>query len=118
MQESFVVVRKIDLKSNIIYNGWGNGYVAIPPEHPLHGKSYDEIDGNIDVHGGLTYSGSGVFFGLENCYVNWWVFGFDTCHYGDNKETWPHYKVVAEAYRLKEQLDSYVVRLKKIKFEF
>ena len=30
------------------------GYVAVPPEHPLHGKDYLDVEG-VDVHGGLTY---------------------------------------------------------------
>ena len=24
-------------------HGWGNGYVAVPPKHPLHGMDYDKI---------------------------------------------------------------------------
>lgn len=35
------------------YLGHLCGYVAIPPGHPYHGKSYDDMD--IEVHGGLTY---------------------------------------------------------------
>ena len=35
--------------------GWGNGYVLIPIGHPLHGKNYDDI--NVNVHGGLIFSG-------------------------------------------------------------
>jgi len=35
-----------------IETGWGNGYVAVPKEHPLYGKDYNNID--IDIHGGLT----------------------------------------------------------------
>lgn len=31
------------------------GYVGVPPEHPDHGKDYDEVD--VDVHGGLTFAG-------------------------------------------------------------
>ena len=30
------------------------GYVRVPPNHPLHGKSYDTP--NVEVHGGLTFA--------------------------------------------------------------
>ncbi len=42
---------------NTLYTGsagYANGYVAIPPEHPLFGKHYDYLE--VDVHGGLTFS--------------------------------------------------------------
>ena len=58
------------------------GYVGVPPEHPLHGKSYSEL--NVDVHGGLTYANA---CSGHICHVPepgepdhvWW-FGFD-CHH-------------------------------------
>ncbi len=30
------------------------GYVGVPPGHPWHGKSYDDVEAS--VHGGLTYA--------------------------------------------------------------
>jgi hypothetical protein len=60
------------------------GYVGVPPEHPWHGKKYDEVDGLVYVHGGLTYANACS----ENiCHVPepgepedvWW-FGFDCGH--------------------------------------
>lgn len=73
-----------------------SGYVAVPPGHPWHGKSYGDVrvpstddneHGWIDVHGGLTYSDkcSGNI-----CHVAkpgepddvWWL-GFDCNHSGD-----------------------------------
>lgn len=61
------------------------GYVGVGPDHPFHGKSYDDID--VDVHGGLTYADK---CGGSICHVPkpgmpadvWW-FGFDTAHSGD-----------------------------------
>lgn len=69
------------------------GYVAVLPGHPYHGVEYNAGDypkspeGEINVHGGLTYSGkcSGNI-----CHVPkpgkpddvWW-FGFDCAHSGD-----------------------------------
>lgn len=52
-------------------SGWGNGYVGVTKESPLYGLDYSKIDENIDVHGGLTYSGK---------QGNFWLFGFDTLH--------------------------------------
>lgn len=61
------------------------GYVGVPPEHASHGKSHNDIE--VNVHGGLTYSGScrGAI-----CHVPqpgesddvWWL-GFDCAHAGD-----------------------------------
>lgn len=42
------------LTRGVIDFGWGNGYVLIPEDSPLHGKDYNDID--VDVHGGLTFS--------------------------------------------------------------
>jgi len=78
------------------------GYVGVPPEHPLHGKSDGECSCDkqhkhwdcdapfyfdLDVHGGVTYAN-----GCDGhvCHVPepgrphdvWWI-GFDCCHGGD-----------------------------------
>lgn len=69
------------------------GYVGVPTSHPLHGKDYEAIDGNIDVHGCLTFANSSMDTGDESkgiCHVAeagrpdhvWW-FGFDCAHSGD-----------------------------------
>ena len=98
-----------DLDCLIVRNRLGAlcGYVGVPPEHPWHGKSYGEkvieggsewewdgcIDGLMDVHGGLTYSGScqeGAPEADGICHVPapgrtgdvWW-FGFDCAHLHD-----------------------------------
>ena len=80
-----------------IASGWGNGYVALPKEHPLYemdcGEIHDKYD--INIHGGLTYSR------MEE---DKWVIGFDTVHYADNKTNWPKESVEAETKRLKEQV--------------
>lgn len=61
------------------------GYAAVPPTHPLHGCSYDDVD--VSVHGGLTYANA--CRGLI-CHVpkpgepdNVWWFGFDCAHLWD-----------------------------------
>lgn len=50
------------------------GYVGLPRSHPYHGKRYDAIN-DIQVHGGLTFSGYGKGWndGL-------WYLGFDCGH--------------------------------------
>jgi hypothetical protein len=53
-----------------------NGYVAIPKEHRVWGKGYDDVQLEVGVHGGLTYSG-------EDKETGEWVFGFDCSHGGD-----------------------------------
>ena len=76
--------------------GYANGYVAIPPGHPLNGKGYDDID--ISVHGGLTYAEtieetvannwSSIecigFDSIDEIPSGYFVFGFDTMHFGDD----------------------------------
>ncbi len=62
------------------------GYVAIDKNHPLYGIKYDEECDLIkqvpsvifNVHGGLTYSGSGRLMNDD-----FWWFGFDCVHSGD-----------------------------------
>lgn len=80
----------------VIKCGWGNGYVVIPPNHPCHGKDYDDIP--VSVHGGLTYSVSisaeNLSFDpcLDNSDIGSWLVGFDTAHAGDNpEEHWRDY---------------------------
>jgi hypothetical protein len=70
------------------------GYVAVPPGHPNHGKSYwsDEGGPGVDVHGGLTYAAACADI---ICHVPqpgqpddvWW-FGFDCAHYMDIRPSW------------------------------
>lgn len=42
----------------IVHNdmGFRCGYVRVKPGHPWHGKDYNDIEDDIDVHGGLTYA--------------------------------------------------------------
>jgi hypothetical protein len=49
------------------------GYVEVPQDHGLYNISYEEIFEYVDVHGGLTFSGSIPF---EDSY---W-FGYDCAH--------------------------------------
>ena len=67
------------------------GYVGVDESHPLHGEEYGAPD--VDVHGGLTFSGSCQPSETESrgvCHVPsegepdhvWW-FGFDCAHAWD-----------------------------------
>lgn len=72
----------------VVRNPMGSlcGYVGLPPEHPLHGKGYED-DGVPYVHGGATYAAACAH---RVCHVpapgesdNVWWFGFDCAHAGD-----------------------------------
>lgn len=88
--------------------GWGNGYIAVPPSHPWHGKDYDSID--CQVHGGLTFGS------IKASIKNWaeakeipedyYVFGFDTAHYEDTKWEWTKEAVQKETFKLKQQAEN------------
>lgn len=56
---------------------WYCGYVVIPEYSPLYGVDYDDLEGNIRVHGGLTYSGR-----IDG--VDGYLIGFDCNHAWDD----------------------------------
>ena len=87
--------------------GWGNGYVALPKEHPCFGMDYDAIHEkyDIDVNGGLTFA-SQAHLNQPAETIGMWIIGFDTLHCDDTMEQWPSAEsVLAEANRLKQQLE-------------
>jgi hypothetical protein len=53
------------------------GYVGLTKSHPYFGKHYNEIE-NIEVHGGLTFSGY-----WEEFQDDLWYLGFDCGHFWD-----------------------------------
>jgi hypothetical protein len=67
------------------------GYVGVPEGHPFYGKSYEEVDTRLEVHGGITFAG-GCQEDKEHgiCHIPqpgqpdtvWW-FGWDAAHAGD-----------------------------------
>lgn len=115
--KAFVIKNTHLTRGSFLDFGWGNGYVAIPEGHPMHGKDYDTIhdEFSIDINGGLTFS----CFAKElrprwekegNVELNDtdWVIGFDTAHSWDSLDKWPDAEsVMIEANRLKEQCESY-----------
>lgn len=54
--------------------GYFCGYVGVVEDHPYFEKSHDDLV-DVDIHGGLTYSGHVV--AKER--TTWW-FGFDCAH--------------------------------------
>lgn len=69
------------------------GYVGVEPGHLLHGKDYDAVDSEVDVHGGLTFAGEcqpaedpskGICHVPRPGHADalWW-FGFDCAHSQD-----------------------------------
>lgn len=99
------------LKSSFMDFGWGNGYALIPVGHPAHGLDYGDIQ--VNVHYGLTFATSvdeemiAHWPELSDDYLGFWIVGFDTAHYGDDRHKWPKEAVQAEADRLAEQLENY-----------
>jgi len=115
-------------------HGWGNGYVAVPPGHPLWGKAYNDDDyPDMDVHGGVTLTEPvllGECMAASKCKVhpeyvgkrqplfdfaecldgdipdNWWLIGFDTCHADDSADVWPKDRVVEETTKLQEEIET------------
>lgn len=120
-------------KSDMVYHGEYNGYVAVPPGNKYHGKSYFDIN-DVDVHGGITLSEpvtnrektfmSGLklkpeYVGKRTCLLDnvefitsntdigddWWILGFDTFHAGDNICNWSKKDVIEETNKLMEQVN-------------
>jgi hypothetical protein len=60
------------------------GYVGVPIGHSLFGLQYMDIDNDINVHGGITYSDKNGNYPIKNNEL-WW-FGFDCAHYGDAQD--------------------------------
>jgi hypothetical protein len=105
------------VRSPISGCGWGNGYVAIPPKHPLHGRKVgDSFIYSLEVHGGITWAHKHLdsLYSKEFLVVNseippgWWILGFDTGHLGDTSETWPKERVIQETRNLCKQLEKWM----------
>ncbi len=115
-----------NLKCRIILNisgttQWYCAYVGIPKNHKLWGNSYEELESDIDVHGGITFSeqGSNTPSDIERCqrirwpYEDIWWLGFDFAHGGDytgkSSLGWEHHwtlrEVIKETNKLANQLE-------------
>jgi len=75
----------------------GRGIISIL----LNSKNVPRIDCVFDVHGSITFSGTGHWEGTN---PDLWFFGFDCAHYGDEFEDWTVDRVVSECEKLATQL--------------
>lgn len=64
------------------------GYVEAPPA--LAGCEYELIEGDIEVHGGVTYAGEAYFLPADHINRKTWVFGYDCAHCDDRTKHWHH----------------------------
>lgn len=102
--------------------GTHNGYIAVPANHPWHGKHYNEINEMLPmyIHGGLTFAEFPKDLSSDLVEKNWkqiiptkpeiskevlgiidyWIIGFDTAHANDTPETWNETAVRAETEKL------------------
>lgn len=112
-------------------HGTHNGYVAVPPGNKYHGRSVEDME-DFKVHGGITFSEPATYpdvmngrkinekyvgkrnailekakFITDNTEIgdDWWIFGFDTAHWGDNKYDWDRQAVIEETLSLMKQLN-------------
>lgn len=100
------------------YNaGYANGYVAIPPEHPLYGVYYKNVQ-FPSIHKGITFSCNTTIIKQywdkkdqewldHELPDNYWVFGFYTLHTTDDIYNTNRECVVKEIQKLKQYLENY-----------
>lgn len=122
--------KRINLSGYEFEHGTHNGYVAVPPQNKYHGISVEDME-DFKVHGGITLSEPATYpdkmngmeikkeyigkrnkllekaeFITDNTEIgdDWWIFGFDTAHWGDNKYDWDRQAVIEETLSMMEQL--------------
>ena len=59
------------------------GYVGIPKDHPYYGKDDYDLEGLLDVHGGVSFAAAPI---EDEKHKDLWWIGFDCAHAGD---LWP-----------------------------
>lgn len=77
-------------------NGYYCGYVDLPFTHPFYGEDYRDLD-ELEVHGGLTFSG---YLDFSDEYL----LGFDCGHGGDDIKVQNEDYTLAECKKLIDQL--------------
>lgn len=108
-------IRPVTIGKHTLSTGTYNGYVALSPNHRFYWYDCDSIP--VRVHGGLTLGCNGSDFpktwfdsieiltrGVTEIPKDYYVVGFDTCHYGDTPENWNRGAVIRETLLLKKQL--------------
>lgn len=71
-------------------------YIGLDEHHKYYAVDYDDID--LDVHGGLTYSGT-LRHVIDNIADKWYI-GWDYAHYGDRTGNDHHFKHIPIGYSL------------------
>lgn len=93
-EDEVIYLPLIDKSEHFI---WYCGYVVIPEDHPCYGLDYEVVEDDIDVHGGLTFSGT-----FED--IDGFLLGFDCAHAGDNPEVQDEEYTLSECKSLVDQL--------------
>ena len=79
------------------FTTWYCGYAVIPEDHQFYGLDYEEVEEDIDVHGGLTFSGE-----FED--VDGFLLGFDCNHAWDDPGVQDEEYTLSECKKLVDQL--------------
>jgi len=94
--------------------GHRSGYVGVPRDNPFFGLYYARPElGNIDVHGGLSYSSGNPFESYPIKMPTWestWWFGYDCGHYGDGLDVEAMPEKVAAIHRQYHSDEPYPIR--------
>lgn len=77
-------------------SGYYCGYVALPFAHPFYAEDYQDLE-ELEVHGGLTFSGYLDF-------SDYYLLGFDCGHGGDDIKVQNEDYTLAECKKLVDQL--------------
>ncbi len=94
-----------------IQRGWGKGYIVVHKTHKLYEAGLDNIE--VQVHGGITYLGYLRYFKYHYQVIklfkrknldDYYVIGFDTAHYKDNKIQQDKEYVESETKKLRKQI--------------
>lgn len=84
------------------------GYVGVPPSHPLYQINYMQVDDDVDVNGGLTYSRmADSWRTTKDEFKDYWFFGFDCAHYWNEDNPCSFEDVEADCERLALALKNY-----------
>lgn len=115
------------LTDHLLSGGYANGYVAIPPSHPYYAKDYNDVP--VEIHGGLTFGNEIEWFAdltdaekkdvtpinfdsLNEIPSDYYVFGFDTLHFGDTINRYDRAWCIKETEELAKQLKQIEIKSK------
>ncbi len=102
-----LIVRQITPGFFPINSYWYCGYVVIPKDSPFYGMDYEDLEDDVWVHGGLTFSGR-----IEG--VGGYLLGFDCSHGGDNPLDQDEEYTLNECKSLVDQLISLEESIKRV----